>query len=74
MVINFSNITQSSVDLQWLPPKMKNGIIRYYLITYYMERNEDEYDEIEDTTDIFSELQPMKFTVTVFGNNVIINK
>lgn len=74
MVINFSNITQSSVDLQWLPPKMKNGIIRYYLITYYMERNEDEYDEIEDTTDIFSEPQPMKFTVTVLGNNVIINK
>lgn len=71
MTINFFNVTQSSVDLQWAPPKTKNGIIRYYRITYYMEKNDDEYDDIEDSTDLYPEQQQIKYTVTIRDIKVI---
>jgi len=46
-------LTNTTVSLQWLPPKFPNGIVRYYHIHYYL----DDILQQQDLIDSFDEQQ-----------------
>lgn len=50
--INATNLTNTSVTLEWFPPKLPNGIIRYYSIDYYQSSNQPhQQDQPEESVD-----------------------
>lgn len=62
--------------MQWSPPKLTNGNIRYYRLTYYRDMNDDEYFNNENSTDskdmYFEEQALTKYTITVRDTKVIL--
>uniref|UniRef100_A0A2S2NC68 Cytokine receptor n=1 Tax=Schizaphis graminum TaxID=13262 RepID=A0A2S2NC68_SCHGA len=53
LIINVTSLTNTTVSLQWSPPKFTNGIVRYYHIYYYF----DDVLQQQDLIDSFDEQQ-----------------
>ncbi|XP_022172088.1 cytokine receptor-like isoform X2 [Myzus persicae] len=53
LIINVTRLTNTTVSLQWSPPKFTNGVVRYYHIHYYL----DDILQQQDLIDSFDEQQ-----------------
>eukprot|EP00102_Acyrthosiphon_pisum_P024183 XP_016661393.1 PREDICTED: phosphatidylinositol phosphatase PTPRQ isoform X2 [Acyrthosiphon pisum] len=53
LIINVTELTNTTVSLQWSPPKFTNGVVRYYHIHYYL----DDIIQQQDLIDSFDEQQ-----------------
>lgn len=49
------SLSNTSVTLQWSPPKLTNGVVRYYHVHYYL----DDLLQQPDSTDSLKVLQSM---------------
>lgn len=54
--ITVLDITNTSVTIQWLPPKFANGVVRYYHVHYYLNDTPQEQQQ-QDMNDISDEQQ-----------------
>lgn len=52
--INVTGISNTSIDLQWLPPKSSNGIIRDYIVNYYLD-DAPQHQKQQDLIDLIDE-------------------
>ncbi|KAL5237159.1 hypothetical protein ACI65C_004569 [Semiaphis heraclei] len=51
LTINVTKLTNTTVSLQWSPPKFANGVVRYYHIHYYLDdilQQQDLIDSIDE--------------------------
>lgn len=51
--INVTDLTNTTVTIQWLPPTSTNGVVRFYKVHYYlddtqMQQQQDIIDSIDD--------------------------
>ncbi|XP_016661394.1 uncharacterized protein LOC100575348 isoform X2 [Acyrthosiphon pisum] len=49
LIINVTELTNTTVSLQWSPPKFTNGIVRYYHIDYYLDDIILQQHDLNDT-------------------------
>lgn len=52
--MNVTGLTNTTVALQWLPPKFTNGVVRYYHVHYYVDRTsqqQHQQDMFDDSVD-----------------------
>lgn len=55
--MNVTGLTNTSVTLQWLPPKFTNGIVRYYHVHYFVDRTSPQLHQQELIDELVDEQQ-----------------